>query len=127
MGVMAKGDDIRDRLIEFAVSVMDLCDELPKTLAGNHIGGQLLRSATSAAPNYAEARGAESRRDFLHKLGIALKEMNESEVWLDLIIRRNMAEQERIQKIRQECNELCRILAASVRTTSSRIGRLRTM
>ena len=122
---MAKGDDIRERLVEFAVQVMDLCDELPKTAAGNHLSGQLLRSATSAAPNYAEARGAESSRDFLHKLGLALKELNESEVWLDMILRRRMADEEKAVRIRQECNELCRILAASVRTTASKLGRLR--
>jgi four helix bundle protein len=120
---MAKGDDIRERLVEFAVSVMDLCDELPRSTAGCHLAGQLLRSATSAAPNYAEARGAESPRDFLHKLRIALKELNESEVWLDMILRRKMVDDEKTRQIRQECNELCRILAASVRTTSSKIGR----
>ena len=57
---MAKGDDIRERLVGFAVRVMDLCDDLAKTPAGTHVLGQLLRCATSAAPNYAEARGAES-------------------------------------------------------------------
>lgn len=122
---MAKGDDVRERLVRFAVQVMDLCDDLPSTSAGSHLSGQLLRSATSAAPNYAEARGAESSRDFLHKLRIALKELNESEVWLDMILRRKMADEERVSRIRQECNELCRILAASVRTTASKLGRMR--
>ena len=122
---MAKGDDIRERLVEFAVQVMDLCDELPKTTAGSHLSGQLLRSATSAAPNYAEARGAESSRDFLHKLGLALKELNETEVWLDMIVRRRMADVEKTGRVLQECNELCRILAASVRTTSAKMGRVR--
>ncbi len=122
---MAKGDDIRERLVAFAVMVMDLCDELPKTSAGVHISGQLLRSATSAAPNYAEARGAESSRDFLHKLGIALKEMNETEVWLDMIIRRRMLNEENLRRVRKECNELCRILGASVRTQSAKMGKPR--
>ena len=122
---MAKGDDIRERLVNFAVQVMDLCDELPETAAGKHLSVQLLRSATSAAPNYAEARGAESSRDFLHKLGIALKELNESEVWLDMILRRRMGDEATVLQVRQECNELCRILAASVRTTAAKLGRLR--
>ena len=65
---MAKGDDIQARLVGFAVRVMDLCDQLPKITAGNHVASQLLRSASSAAPNYAEARGAESKNDFIHKL-----------------------------------------------------------
>lgn len=122
---MAKGDDIRERLVEFAVEVMDVCDELPKSTAGNHLAGQLLRSATSAAANYAEARGAESPRDFLHRLGITLRELNESEVWLDMILRRRMATEEKARKTRQECNELFRIIAASVRTTAAKLGSVR--
>ncbi len=120
---MAKGDDIRERLVNFAVAAMDLCDQLPKTTAGTHISGQLLRSATSAAPNYAEARGAESSRDFMHKLGVALKELNESEVWLDMILHRKMIAEDQIEKLRRECSELCRILAASVKTMEKKIGK----
>ena len=84
---MAKGDDIEERLINFAVAIIALCDKLPDTTGGRHVGGQLLRSGTSPAPNYSEARSAESKRDFVHKLRIALKEMNESRVWLKIIIR----------------------------------------
>ena len=62
---------------------MDLCDELSKTPSGTHVAGRLLRCATSAAPNYAEARGAESASDFVHKLGVVLKELNETEMWLE--------------------------------------------
>ena len=120
---MAKGDDIREKLVAFAVSVMDLCDRLPKTTAGMHIADQLLRSATSAAPNYAEARGAESARDFVHKLGIVLKELNESEVWIDMLVRRKMADDQPILQIQKECKSLCRIIAASVRTTNKSLGR----
>ena len=75
---MAKGDDLETRLIDFAVRIIELCDRLPLSSAGNHIGRQLMRSGTSPAPNYAEARAAESQRDFVHKLKIALKEMNEN-------------------------------------------------
>jgi hypothetical protein len=62
---MSKGDDIEERLINFAVRIINLCAHLPKTQAGEHIGGQLLRSGTSPAANYAEARGAESDKDFI--------------------------------------------------------------
>ena len=65
---MAKGDNIEERLIDFAVRVITLCDSLPGTRAGNHLAGQLLRSGTSPAAHYAEARGAESSEDFVHKL-----------------------------------------------------------
>jgi four helix bundle protein len=120
---VAKGDDIREKLVGFAVSVMDVCDRLPRTTAGAHVGDQLLRSATSAAPNYAEARGAESARDFVHKLGIVLKELNEAEVWIDIVVRRRMLDGREIVQLQDECKSLCRIIAASVRTANRNLGR----
>ena len=59
----------------------------------------------------------------MHKLGIALKELNETEVWLDMVFHRGMVEANQIGKLRQECGELCRILAASVKTMEKRIGK----
>ena len=113
---MAKGDDIQERLIDFAVSIIRLCSELPKTQAGRHIAGQILRSATSPAPNYAEARAAESTNDFIHKLKISVKELNETRVWLQIIKRSNMLSEERCFELFKECDELCRIISASIRT-----------
>ena len=92
---MIKGDDIQERLINFAVDIIGLTSKYPKTIAGNHIAGQLLRSGTSPAPNYAEARGAESTKDFIHKLKITLKELNESNVWLEITRRSNLLHGER--------------------------------
>ena len=69
-----KGDDLADRLVEFAVQVIAIVDSLPKSSAGKHIGGQLLRSGTSPGANYEEARAAESKADFVHKLSIVHKE-----------------------------------------------------
>ena len=85
---MAKGDDIQARLVKFAVRCLDLCDAIPKSPSGSHIATHMLRSASSAAPNYAEARGAESKNDFIHKLGIVYKELNETEVWLEVLRQR---------------------------------------
>jgi four helix bundle protein len=118
---MAKGDDLRERLVDFAVMTLNLCEQLPKTPAGAHVSLQLLRSATSAAPNYAEARGAESYRDFIHKLGIAIKELNEAEVWLDIVLRKELLESKEVQAAHEECGSLCRILAASVRTANAKV------
>ena len=73
----SKADELEERLIDFAVRIIKLTAGLPKTPAGKHIAGQILRSGTSPAPNYGEARGAESTADFVHKLGIVLKELNE--------------------------------------------------
>jgi four helix bundle protein len=117
---MAKGDDIQERLIDFAVDIIELTSKLPKTQAGSHIAGQLLRSGTSAAPNYAEARGAESTKDFVHKLKIVLKELNESSVWLEIIRRSKMIGEFHLKKNSDECDELQKIIATSIRTSERR-------
>lgn len=117
---MAQGDDIEERLINFAVAIIALCDKLPDTLGGRHVGGQLLRSRTSPAPNYSEARSAESKRDFVHKLRVALKELNESRVWLKIIIRSKMLPPPNVGSILCECEELCAILYSSIQTTQNR-------
>jgi four helix bundle protein len=114
---MAKGDDIEERLIDFAVRVVRLSGELPRTEAGRHVGGQLLRCGTAPAAHYAEARGGESSKDFVHKLGVALKELNESRVWLKIIARSEMQPASRLDDLTQECDELCRIINASIKTT----------
>ena len=110
---------IEERLIGFAVRIIKLADALPETLAGKHIARQLLRSGTSPAPNYAEARGAESNADFIHKLKIALKELNESCVWLRMVCQADLMKVERIESLVDENQQLCRILNASI-TTSKR-------
>lgn len=83
---MARGDDLEERLVDFAVRVLRVVESLPATGAGLHVGNQLLRCGTSPAANYGEARGSESERDFVHKLRIALKELNEARVWLKIIV-----------------------------------------
>ncbi|MBI5473518.1 MAG: four helix bundle protein [Ignavibacteriae bacterium] len=116
---MAKGDDIQERLIDFSVAVINLCGTLPDTQAGRHLAGQLLRCGTSPAPNYGEARGAESKNDFLHKLRIVLKELNESQVWLDVAARGTLVSKNQLAPIRQECVELSKIINASIQTSKS--------
>jgi len=70
--------DLQERLIEFAVRVLNAVESLPNSRVGNHVAGQLIRSGTSPAPNYGEAQSAESRKDFIHKMKIALKELRET-------------------------------------------------
>ncbi|GAB4423341.1 MAG: four helix bundle protein [Anaerolineae bacterium] len=113
---MAKGDDIEERLIDFAVRIIRVCDALPDTATGKHVRGQLLRSGTAAAPNYGEARAAESGKDFVHKLKIGLKELNESRIWLKIIIRTEMLPENRLDDLLNECDQLCRIISASIHT-----------
>jgi len=78
-------NELSDRFLEFGANIIKLTTNLYKTPEGRHIGGQLLRSGTSSGANYEEACGAESRRDFIHKLQITLKELKESFYWLRLI------------------------------------------
>jgi four helix bundle protein len=81
-----------------------------------HIAGQLVRSATSPAPNYEEACAAESRADFVHKLAICLKELRESRCWIRLIIRTEMLPEQRVGDLLDECNQLSSIIAQSIVT-----------
>jgi len=121
---MAKGDDIQDWLIEFAVRVTELCDELPKTLAGRHFGEQLFRSGTAGAANYVEVRGAESKNDFINKLGIVQKELNETLVWLRVMERRGIGDTMKASSLTSETDELCRIFSASRKTAETNARRL---
>jgi four helix bundle protein len=82
-----QADELEERLIDFAVRIIKLSARLPRNAAGRHIAGQILRSGTSPAPNYGEARGGESSADFVHKLRIVLKELNETSIWLRIIDR----------------------------------------
>ena len=112
-----RADALEERLIEFAVRIIKLSASLPKTPAGKHIAGQILRAGTSPAPNYGEARGAESHADFVHKLRIVLKELNETSIWLRIIKLSQLLREERIADIIEENNSLSKIFAASLRTS----------
>lgn len=97
-----------------------LCNDLPLNRTATHIANQLLRSGTSAAPNYAEARAGESRHDFIHKLGIILKELNESLLLLEMLRRMEIVPEVSIRPLINECDQLRRIMAASINTASTR-------
>jgi len=109
--------DLEERLLNFTASIVRLADWLPNTKAGNHIAGQLLRSGTSPLANHGEVEAAESRKDFLHKLRICLKELRETWRWLRLIARLRLTEADELRSSLIEVEELIRIFAASVRTT----------
>ena len=112
--------DLENRLIYFAVSVIDVVEVLPSTKAGNHIGNQLIRCSTSPAPNYGEAQSAESRRDFIHKIKIILKELRETRIWLRIILRKKLLNpHDSVVMTLTECEELIRIFAKSERTAES--------
>ena len=114
--------DLEERLLEFAARIVRLVDALPHTRAGNHIGGQLLRCGTSPLANHGEVEAAESRKDFVHKLRICLKELRETSRWLRLVERVELVRSGRIRPLFQEADELVRIFKTSIRTAGKRLA-----
>ena len=109
--------DLEDRLIDFAVMVIHLAESLPKTKTGNHIAGQIIRCATSPASNYGEAQAAESRKDFIHKMKISLKELRETKVWLQMILKADLLKSsQKLDQLIDESNQLISIFVASIKT-----------
>lgn len=109
--------DLEDRLLDFAVQIVELSEAVPNTRAGNHIAGQLLRSGTSPYGHHGEVESAESRKDFIHKLKVCLKELRETRRWLRLVLRvQTMRSLPRVDEALSESEELITIFVASVRT-----------
>jgi len=112
-----KKNDLEERLINFAVLIVEIIESMPEAKAANHLAGQLLRSGTSPALNYGEAQSGESRRDFIHKIKIVLKELRESNICLKIIYRAKLYETEdKIIIALGESNELISIFVKSVET-----------
>ena len=109
-------EELSDRLLDFAVEIGKIVDLLPRTRFGQQIANQLVRSGTSPSPNYEEGRAAESRKDFVHKLSICLKELRESRMWLKLIRRAGLLLKYDVASAYHESDELCRIIGKSVFT-----------
>ena len=109
--------DLEERLIDFAVLIIEISESLNNTRAGNHLSGQLVRSGTSPALQYGEAQSAESRNDFIHKLKILLKELRESLVALKIIKRVELTKKMNlVENAIKECNELISIFVKSIET-----------
>ena len=77
--------DLHERLIDFAVQIINITDNIKTTKAGNHLSGQIFRSGTAPSLNYSEAQSAESRNDFIHKMSVVLKELRETHSNLKII------------------------------------------
>ena len=108
--------DLEDRLLEYAVQIIRLVDALPATKAGRHVADQLLRCGTSPLANHGEVQGAESRKDFIHKLGLCSKEIRETQRWLRLIHRVPLITAPKVEPLLAEKEALIRIFRASIRT-----------
>ena len=108
--------DLEDRLLEFSARIIRLVDALPNMRAANHLAGQLLRCGTSPYGNHGEVEAAESRKDFVHKLKICLKELKETRRWLRLACKPSIISATKTATILNETEELIRIFFSSIRT-----------
>ncbi|WP_221392305.1 four helix bundle protein [Dyadobacter sp. NIV53] len=115
--MQTKKYDLEERLVNFTCRMIDVVEALPSTRAGNYISGQLIRSCHSPTFNYGEAQGAESLKDFIHKMGIILKELKECRVALKIIIKKDMIKPiKKLENIFSETEELIAIIASSIIT-----------
>jgi four helix bundle protein len=112
-------DALEDRLLTFAARCGKVVDALPDTRMGRHVAGQLVRCCTSPGPNYSEACAAESRNDFVHKLGIALKELRETRGWILLSVKCELLPSPRLDPLTDECQQLMNILGKSIITAKA--------
>jgi len=112
------GHDIAQRLLRLSIAAEEISRHLPSGANGRHVSTQLVRSATAAGANYDEARSPESRADFIHKLGIALKELREARYWLSFVAGSKMAAVDPV--LLDEARQLIAILMASRRTAASK-------
>ncbi len=113
---LVRGYDLEEQLIAFAAAVCRTVEDVPSTRVGGHAGGQLIRCATATAANYGEAQGAESRKDFVHKMRLCLKELRETLVWLKFLQRFSIGSANEIEAGIQESNELIAIFVKSIAT-----------
>jgi four helix bundle protein len=116
-----KGDDISERLLDFAVRSVRLVTALPRNAVGRHVGRQMVRCGTSAGANYEEARGGESLAEFVHKVGVAWKETRETCYWLRIVHPAELLKPARVEPLIKEGNELSAILAKSHATAKKRL------
>jgi len=114
------GEDIAERLLDLGVGALAVARTLPRDAIWRHIATQLVRCVSSSGANYEEARRAESRADFVHKVSIAAKELGEAVYWLRLCARAR-AEPQIFHPMIDESNELAAILVASARTARKRL------
>lgn len=115
--------DLEQRLVKFAVAIIKLVATLPKDRACNHLASQLVRSGTAPALLYGEAQAAESRKDFVHKMRLALKELRETSIGLRILDEAGFIKSpEELGRLTTENNELISIFSKSISTAVKNIN-----
>lgn len=112
--------ELRGRTKQFALRIIRLFSALPKTEEARVLGRQLLRSGTSVAANYREASRGRTDAELVAKLGIVEQELDESLLWMELIVESHIMSESRVVELRSECEELLRMTVAAIKTLKSR-------
>ena len=115
-------NDVLEKCITFSVKINKLKKYLCEKQHEYNNADQIQRSGTSIGANYSEACDAESKADMIHKLGIALKEANETKYWLEVIYRSDLMSKDKYSELTNDVGELYKILAASIRTAKGNMG-----
>jgi four helix bundle protein len=112
-----KKSELENRLVNFSVDVISLTENLKEGYASQHLAKQLIRSGTSSALNYGEAQGAPTKKDFIHKISIVLRELRESQNNLRIIYNSRLAKNtDQIESILDECSQLTAIFTKTFQT-----------
>jgi four helix bundle protein len=112
--------EMKQRTKAFALRIIKLASTLSKDFVGRRLGDQLLRSGTSVAANYRAACRARSTADFASKLGIVEEEVDESALWMELLIESGIVVQRRLSDLLDEANQLTAIVVASRKSLNKR-------
>ncbi len=111
--------DLEDRLVDFAVCIVNLAEKLPRSYVGVHLAKQIIRSGTSPAFQYGEAQAAESRADFIHKMKVGLKELRETLICLKIIVKKEFLKSSMVKEAKSENIELISIFVKSIKTAQN--------
>ena len=115
-----KNQELRDRTKLFALRIVRMFVALPKSTEAQVLGKQALRAGTSVAANYREASRARSDAEFISKLGIVEQELDESLLWLELIVESGIFTDAKMRQLQQEADELLAIVVTAIKTTKDR-------
>jgi four helix bundle protein len=116
-----KDHKLRDRTKAFALRIIKMYCRLPKSTEAQVLGKQALRAGTSVAANYREASRARSNAEFISKLGVVEQELDETLLWLELLVESGIVPEAKMADLRQEADELLRMTIAAIKTTKAQL------
>ena len=116
---MKNRKDLKDRTKDFALRVIKMYTAMPKSSEAKVLGAQVLRSGTSVGANYREASQGRSKAEFVAQMGDCLKELDETNYWLELLIDGNILSKNKLSGLLQESKELTAILVTIIKKTKT--------